>query len=228
MNKKYNVIYADPPWYFKNFSKKGTGRNAVSHYDCMSIEDLENLNVQKWASKNCVLFIWVTDPILNKAMSLIEKWGFKFKTVGFYWAKLNKKADEDKLTKKNFFTGLGYWTRANPEQCWIATRGSPPRKAKNIPRLVISKRREHSRKPDEIYGSIEKLCDGPYLELFARKAQKGWDVWGNEKDKFNNGYYSTRNRPSSMSKKNGKEKIIKKKKNTTKIKAKKKNQLDLF
>ena len=106
MNKKYNVIYADPPWYFKNFSKKGTGRNAISHYDCMSIEDLENLNIQKWASKNCVLFIWVTDPILDKAMSLIEKWGFKFKTVGFYWAKLNKKVDENKLSKKTFLSSI--------------------------------------------------------------------------------------------------------------------------
>jgi N6-adenosine-specific RNA methylase IME4 len=199
MNKKYNVIYADPPWYFKNFSEKGTGRNAIAHYDCMSFQDLENLNIKKWASKNCVLFLWVTDPILDKAFHLLDKWEFKFKTVGFYWAKLNKNADEKKLTKKNFFTGLGYWTRANPEQCWIATRGSPPRKAKNIPRLVISKRREHSRKPDEIYEYIEKLCDGPYLELFARKNRKGWDTWGNEKEKFNDGYFPTRNRPSNIS-----------------------------
>ena len=142
------------------------------------------------------------------------------KLLVFYWVKLNKKVDENKLSKKNFFTGLGYWTRANPEQCWIATRGSPPRKAKNIPRLMISKRREHSRKPDEIYDRIAKLCNGPYLELFARKAKKGWDVWGNEKDKFNNGYFSTRNRPSNMSKK--------KKKKKTKKKAKVKDQLNLF
>ena len=87
--------------------------------------------------------------------------------------------------------------------------------------LVVSKRREHSRKPDEIYDYIEKLCNGPYLELFARKAKKGWDTWGNEKNKFNDGYYSTRNRPSNMSKQN-------KKKKKKKKKVIKKTQLDLF
>ena len=214
MNKKYNVIYADPPWYFKNFSKKGTGRNALAHYDCMSINDLRKLPVSKWAAKNCVLFLWVTDPILNQAMELLEDWGFKFKTVGFYWVKTNKNINPEKLSKKNFFTGLGYWTRANPEQCWIATRGKPPRKGKDVPRLLISQRREHSRKPDEIYNLIERLCGGPYLELFSRKAVKGWDSWGKEKNIFNNGHFSTRNRPSNMAKKKRKKiKKIKKKKN---------------
>jgi len=220
MNKKYRVIYADPPWYFKNFSEKGTGRNPVAHYDCMSIEDLSRLPIYKWAAKDCVLFLWVTDPILDQAIELIEDWGFKYKTVGFYWIKTNKKVDPEKMSKKSFFTGLGYWTRANPEQCLIATRGAPPRKAKNIPRLLISPRREHSRKPDEVYNLIKKLCNGPYLELFARKTQKGWDSWGKEKKLFDNGVVSTRNRPSNMGRKNKKKKRIKRKIN-------KKNQLNL-
>ena len=75
-------------------------------------------------------------------------------------------------------------------------------KAKNIPRLLISPRREHSRKPDEVYSLIKKLCGGPYLELFSRKAQKGWDSWGKEKNLFNKGIISTRNRPSHMGRKN--------------------------
>ena len=73
MNKKYGVIYADPPWYFKNYSEKGTGRNALAHYDCMSIDDLKKIPIFKWSAKNCVLFLWVTDPILNKAIELIKK-----------------------------------------------------------------------------------------------------------------------------------------------------------
>ena len=125
------------------------------------------------------------------------------------------------MSKKSFFTGLGYWTRANPEQCLIATKGSPPRKAKNIRRLLIGPRREHSRKPDEVYGLIKKLCNGPYLELFARKSQKGWDTWGKEKKLFDNGIVSTRNRPSNMARKNKTKKRIKKKNN-------KKNQLTFF
>src|SRR5262245_12979035 len=145
--KRYGVIYADPPWNFKNFSEKGTGRNAVAHYDCMDFAQMAVLEPQRWAAKDCVLFLWATDPLLPRALDLIKAWGFTYKTVGFYWAKTNKRAKLDALSPEDFFTGLGYWSRANVEQCLLATRGSPPRMAKDVKRLLIEPRREHSRNP---------------------------------------------------------------------------------
>lgn len=144
------------------------------------------------------VLMWATDPLLTKAFELIEAWGFTYKTVGFYWAKTNKHADLDALAPDDFFTGLGYWSRANVEQCLLATRGSPPRIAKDVRRLVISPRREHSRKPDEIYRRIERLARGPYLELFARQTHRGWDRLGDQPALFDGGHVRTRNRPSNM------------------------------
>jgi N6-adenosine-specific RNA methylase IME4 len=197
-HKRYGVIYADPPWNFKNFSEKGTGRNAVAHYSCLDYSQIAAMHPQRWAAKDCVLFLWATDPLLPKALELIEAWGFTYKTVGFYWAKTNKRADLEALSTNDFFTGLGYWSRANVEQCLLATRGSPPRMAKDVKRLVISPRREHSRKPDEIYGRIERLARGPYLELFARQMRRGWDRWGDQAGLFDAGPVPARNRPSNM------------------------------
>ena len=183
-NKRYGVIYADPPWNFRNFSEKGTGRNAVAHYQCMDFAQMAAMEPQRLAAKDCVLFMWATDPLLLKALDLIHAWGFTYKTVGFYWAKTNKRADLEALSFDDFFTGLGYWSRANVEQCLLATRGSPPRMAKDVKRLIISPRREHSRKPDEVYRRIERLARGPYLELFARQSPEGWDRYGNQAELF--------------------------------------------
>jgi N6-adenosine-specific RNA methylase IME4 len=192
--RKYGVIYADPPWSFRNWSVKGTGRNAISHYDCLDFPALAALPIADLAADNCALFLWATDPLLPRALELIKAWGFEYKTVGFYWAKLNTAAKHN----ADFFTGLGYWTRANPEQCLLATRGKPPRKAKNIRRLVVEKRREHSRKPDVIREHIERLVDGPYLELFARETKAGWDCWGDQVALFDKGSVATRRQPSRL------------------------------
>lgn len=197
-SKRYGVIYADPPWYFRNFSEKGEGRNAVSHYDCMSVEQICALPVSEFAAKDCVLFLWATDPMLPRALEVIKAWGFNYKTVGFYWVKLNKSADPSRLTAADFFTGLGYWTRANPEQCLLATRGTPRRKARDVRRLLVEPRREHSRKPSQIHNRIERLADGPYLELFCRETRDGWDSWGDERSLFDNGAVETRRQPSNL------------------------------
>jgi N6-adenosine-specific RNA methylase IME4 len=123
-------------------------------------------------------------------MDLIRTWGFTYKTVGFYWVKLNPNAKSNDA----FFTGLGYWTRANPEQCLLATRGSPRRHAQDVKRLVIEPRRQHSRKPDSIRTRIERLLDGPHLEFFAGSTKPGWgawDAWGAEISLFDNGHAPT-------------------------------------
>ena len=172
-NKKYKVIYADPPWYFKTYSSLGEGRNPNNHYPCMEIKDIENLPVANLADKDCVLLMWVVDAMLDQAIDIIKAWGFKYKTVGFTWAKTNRK-------KLGFFTGLGYWTRGNPEMCLLATKGRPSRKAMDVAQLVVSQRGRHSEKP-LLHKEIERLVDGPYIELFARKKPfDNWDYWGNE------------------------------------------------
>lgn len=162
-----------PPWHFKSYSPKGDGRNANQHYSCMSITDICNLRVSDLAADDCVLLMWCVDPMLPEALEVIKAWGFKYKTVGFTWAKQNK-------NDLGMFTGLGYWTRSNPEMCLLATKGKPKRLSKAVRQLIISQRQEHSRKPDEVYDRIEQLLDGPYVELFARRERKGWDSWGNE------------------------------------------------
>jgi N6-adenosine-specific RNA methylase IME4 len=144
----------------------------------MSLADIQALPVAEWAADNCILLLWTTDPLLDKAFQIISAWGFTYKTVGFYWTKL--KRAEASFDENSFFTGLGFWTRANPELCLLATRGRPHRRRADVRKLIVSPRREHSRKPDEAYERIEALCEGPYLEMFARFPRAGWDSWAVE------------------------------------------------
>jgi N6-adenosine-specific RNA methylase IME4 len=195
---RYRVIYTDPPWNFATWSRKGQGRSAHAHYDCMSQTELEALPVADWAADDAVLLMWTTDTHLPHAFELIEAWGFVYKTVGFTWAKLNVSAGGEGYTDRDFFTGMGYWTRANPEQCLLATRGQPKRKGRDVRRLMVSPRREHSRKPEETYARIERLLDGPYLEMFARTTRPDWDGWGNEAGLFDRGSVETRRWSSDL------------------------------
>lgn len=186
--KKYGVIYADPPWTFRTWSGKGKGRSPEKHYGCLSLADIRALPVAEIAKRDCALFIWVTDPMLPEAFKVIGAWGFKYKTVGFVWAKLNATAPKfhwHLISATDFFTGMGYWTRANSELCLLATRGKPKRESKAVHRLVIDHRREHSRKPDSVAEKIVELMGNvPRIELFAREHRAGWDTWGNEAGKF--------------------------------------------
>ena len=176
-NKKYGIIYADPPWTFKNYSNEKSDSNADHHYPCMSMEDIAKIPVQDIADKDCILFMWCTDPLLNKQIPIIESWGFTYKTVGFHWVKTNK----DK-SKNLYAVGTGYWTRANNEICILATKGKISRvKGSNVHRLVVADRGKHSKKPAIIRDKIVELCgDLPRIELFARQRVEGWDCWGNE------------------------------------------------
>ena len=174
MTPPYGAILADPPWHWKARSPKGEDRSAKNHYDVMEIRDIKLIDVP--AADDCVLFLWAIDPMLPDAFSLIKAWGFTYKTVAFTWAKINESGKDP--------IGGGYWTRANPEMCLLATRGKPKRLNADVRQLLMAPRREHSRKPDEVYGRIEALVDGPYLEMFARQTHPGWDSMGNEVGKF--------------------------------------------
>lgn len=174
-DKKYSIIYADPPWTFKTYSPKGAEKkSAAAHYNLMSKQEIQNLPVADIADKDCVLFLWATFPNLPEAIELIKAWGFTYKTVAFTWVKRNKKSD-------GWFWGLGYWTRANAEICFLATKGKPKRISKSVHQICDARVMEHSKKPPEIRDRIVELCgDVPRIELFARQRVPGWDCWGNE------------------------------------------------
>jgi N6-adenosine-specific RNA methylase IME4 len=169
--KKYQIIYADPPWSYADQGCQGTMAN---HYSGMAIEDICALPVESILDKNCILFLWATYPMLPEALQVIEAWGFQYKTIAFQWLKLNKK-------NWGWFYGLGRWTRGNTEPCLLATRGKPKRIAPDVFQIIDSPITKHSQKPGEVRKRIIKLVgDLPRIELFARQKTDGWDVWGNE------------------------------------------------
>lgn len=174
-DRRYEIIYADPPWSYKVWSDKGKGRSAESHYPTMAKEDIQRLPVKRIAAKDSVLFLWVTAPCLIEGIELITAWGFEYKTVAFTWVKQNKKSD-------SIFMGMGYYTRSNAEYCLLATKGKVlERKSHSISSVVLSHIERHSQKPNEVRERIVKLFgDRPRIELFARQYANGWDVWGNE------------------------------------------------
>ena len=169
----YGVILADPPWSWKSWSAKGEGRSAKKHYTVMEPVDLCDLPVADHAGRDSVLFMWAISSMLGDALKLIDAWGFTYKTLGFAWIKTNNKSG-------SLFWGLGYHTRQNAELCLLATRGKPKRKSGGVHQIIMSPRRQQSRKPDEIYERIEALYPGPYLEMFRRTDRDGWDAMGNE------------------------------------------------
>jgi N6-adenosine-specific RNA methylase IME4 len=180
--KHFAAILADPPWRFDAWSGKGTARSADNHYQTMTMREIARLPVDELAADDCALFMWACWPSINDALRIIDAWGFQYKTCAFSWMK----ADPYRLFADDAtpFAGMGYWTRANTEPCLLATRGRPKRLHADVRQGIIAPRREHSRKPDEIHGRIERLVGGPYLEMFARQARPGWTVWGNQTDKF--------------------------------------------
>ena len=178
-NKKYNIIYADPPWQYKQSGSKTNSRGmAKQHYLTMNTKDICNLPIRKISTDDSLLFLWATFPNIGEALKVMEAWGFKYKTAAFVWIKKNKKSD-------SLFWGMGAYTRANAEICLLGI--SPKTKAKQtvinngVHQVIESKIEEHSKKPDETRDRIIKLCgDLPRIELFARQQVEGWDCWGNE------------------------------------------------
>lgn len=182
-DKKYNIIYADCPWGYKSRvytakmvnGKKGDFYSLEDyHYKTMDIQQLKELPINNISDDNCILFMWATFPNLPECLEVIKSWGFKYKTLGFSWIKTNKKDDRP-------FFGIGYYTKSNCEVCLIATKGRIKPVSNYVSSVVISKREEHSKKPNCVRDKIVELCgDLPRIELFARQYAEGWDCWGNE------------------------------------------------
>lgn len=183
----FSLIYADPPWHFKVYSRSsGLDRAPDNHYDTLSIKSLAAIPVLSIAARDSFLAMWVYDPMLPDALALAEAWGFQFVTVLFRWLKGNGQGrmfdDGEKLKM-----GLGYHTRGGGcEECWLFKKGKGlPVLRHDIRKEFYSNRREHSRKPDEVRGWITDLYgDQPRLEMFARTSAPGWSAWGLETEKF--------------------------------------------
>jgi len=170
-NKKYKIIYADPPWAYNDKGCQGT---ATDHYSTMENKDICALPIKDIADDNCVLFLWATYPKLPEALEVIKAWGFEYKSIAFQWIKKNKNGG-------GLFYGLGRWTRGNTEPCLLATKGKPQRISASVFQIIQSPLRQHSRKPDITRNKIiELMGDLPRIELFARQKIEGWDIWGNE------------------------------------------------
>jgi site-specific DNA-methyltransferase (adenine-specific) len=165
---------------YKNWAKKGGAsclpalNSGTAPYPCMSTGDICRLPVGERAASDCVLFLWVVYPMLPDGLAVLKAWGFQFKSAAFTWVKLNPSG-------RGFAYGLGHWTRTSPEICLLGVRGNPRRVSRSVPNLIVSPRREHSRKPDEVRERIIALCgELPRIELFAREKADGWNAWGNE------------------------------------------------
>jgi len=182
--KKYKIIYADPPWQYKD--KSSAGKRGVHYkYPLMDIEDIKNLPIKNIIDNDCILFLWVTFPLLQEGLDVISAWGFSYKTCGFTWIKSNKRegSNQPKLfdTGLDDFIGMGNWTRSNAELCLIGVKGKLKRINTNIRQILYHPIMKHSKKPPIVRDKIVKLCgDLPRCELFARQKTEDWDIWGNE------------------------------------------------
>ena len=173
---KYDIIYMDPPWYYQGQSMMGPDEPSShldDHYPQMRDEELKELPIYDMLADNALVFMWVGSPILSRAMKIAEHWKLKFATIGFVWDKVMRNP--------------GFYTMSQVEICLIFKKGSipKPRGARNINQFLSEKRREHSRKPDEVRKRIELMFpEQNKLEMFARNKSEGWDVFGNEVDKY--------------------------------------------
>ena len=178
-DKKYNIIYADPPWEYKQSgSKKNSRGMAKQHYDTMPTDEICRLPIKEIKTDNAICFMWATFPNIDQALKVMQEWGFIYKTAAFVWVKKNKK------TNSNFW-GMGAYTRANAEVCLIGisknTKAKQSVKSNAVHQIVESPIEQHSKKPNEVRERIVQLCgDVPRIELFARQYADGWDCWGNE------------------------------------------------
>lgn len=163
-SKKYRTILADPPWQI-NQRGKNSNRSAEHHYDLMPLERIKAMPVADLCENSVHLYLWCPNGLIPEALEVIRAWGFIFRSP-IYWIKPR--------------LGLGNYIRNASETLLFATRGKVPVKFHAQPNWFFAAQQEHSHKPEEQFAIIERLSDGPYLELFARRRQPEWDCWGFE------------------------------------------------
>lgn len=163
--KRYKTILADPPWGVPSQRGKKSSRSAESHYALMSLESIKAMPVHELAEENSHLYLWIPNALLQEGLDVIKAWGFTFRSP-IYWVK-------PRLLLGNYF-------RNASELCLFGTRGKSPVKFHAQPNWMFCPQQQHSQKPEEQYPLIRRMSYGPYLELFARYREVGWDIWGNE------------------------------------------------
>ena len=177
---KFGTILADPPWEFQN----STGKVAPKHkrlkrYETMNLEEIKLMPVSRLSANKSHLYLWVPNAFIKEGIEVMEEWGFKYKT-NIVWHKIRKDGGPDGR-------GVGFYFRNTTELVLFGVKGTkvrtlrPGRTQVNI---IRTRKREHSRKPDELYKIIEKCSWGPFLELFARGKRKGWTSWGDQSKKY--------------------------------------------
>jgi N6-adenosine-specific RNA methylase IME4 len=178
--RKFSTILADPPWQFQNRTgKMAPEHKRLSRYPTMKLQEIKDLPVEAIAEERAHLYLWVPNALLAEGMQVMENWGFNYKT-NLIWYKIRKDGGPDRR-------GVGFYFRNVTEMILFGVRGKnirtlqPGRSQENI---ISSRKREHSRKPDEQYDIIESCSWGPYLELFGRGTRKGWITWGNQSEGY--------------------------------------------
>ena len=173
---KFSTVLADPPWRFhNNTGKMAPEHKRLSRYPTLSFAEIGDLPVAALTDDVAHLYLWVPNALLPQGLRVMEQWGFEYKT-NLVWYKIRKDGGPDRR-------GVGFYFRNVTEMVLFGVRG---RKARTLQRgrsqenIVLSQKREHSRKPDALYDIIESCSPGPYLELFARGTREGWHTWGNE------------------------------------------------
>jgi len=177
--KQYTTILADPPWQFQNRTGKvAPEHKRLSRYSTLGLQEIKEIPVSLVAAEQSHLYLWVPNALLKEGLDVLNAWGFEYKT-NIIWHKIRQDGGPDGR-------GVGFYFRNTTEMILFGIRGklrtlSPGRSQVNI---IKTRKREHSRKPDELYELIEKCSPAPYLELFARGQRKGWDQWGNEVEDY--------------------------------------------
>lgn len=174
--KKYRTIYADPPWQFQNRTGKvAPEHKRLSRYETMGLDEIKALPISHIADEKSHLYLWVPNALLPDGLAVMKAWGFEYKT-NIIWEKVRMDGNPDGR-------GVGFYFRNVTEILLFGIRGGKNRTldpARSQVNLIRSRKREHSRKPDEAVSLIEACSPGPYLELFARGDRPGWDMWGNQ------------------------------------------------
>ena len=176
--RRFGTILADPPWQFQNKTGKvAPEHRRLSRYSTLTLDEIKSLPVAKAAADVAHLYLWVPNALLPEGLAVMQAWGFAYKS-NIVWHKVRKDGGSDGR-------GVGFYFRNVTELILFGVRGkhartlAPGRRQVN---LMATRKREHSRKPDEQYEVIEACSAGPFLEMFARGARKGWSVWGNQAD----------------------------------------------
>lgn len=179
ITKTFKTILADPPWRFKSRKSELSPENERRfHYPTLSLAEIKSIPVQRIAAKNSHLYLWIPVSMLQDGLDVMKAWGFKYKT-SITWEKIRNDGLPDG-------SGYGHYFRNATEVILFGVKGTlnTNKRSHSFPNIIRSKKREHSRKPDEQYKLIESCSPGPYLELFARRKRKGWTVFGNQTGKF--------------------------------------------